>query len=238
MRFILIALFLASGMGLKAADIEPVIRQLIEAREELEGVPFSDVVSASTGRKLLPINPRDASDRALIQKIAKALDGVMKAVADGKHPAHKQKRINEVSKYFEETILEELNRVDGFQCDYPKTADGRALRSGYPDLRLVDTKSGRVVYLDPKLFQSQSRTSSLRTFYFTPQVGTGKILDDAHHLLVGFPHEGKVEGLWKFTGWELVDLSKFKVRLKAEFQGSNRDIYQDENMVAKSRAEK
>ena len=157
----------------------------------------------------------------------------MKAVSDKKHPAHEQKRINEVSKYFEETIREELNRVEGFECDFPKTAEGRTQRSGYPDLRLVDRKTGRIVYLDPKLFQASSRKSSLRTFYFTPQLETRKILDDAHHLLVGFPHEGKVDGVWKFTGWELVDLSNFKVRLKAEFQASNRDIYIDENIVAR-----
>jgi len=31
-----------------------------------------------------------------------------------------------------------------------------------------------------------------------------------------------------------VDLSKFKVRLKAEFQGSNRDMYRPEAIVATS----
>jgi hypothetical protein len=29
---------------------------------------------------------------------------------------------------------------------------------------------------------------------------------------------------WKFTRWDLVDLSRFTVQLKAEFQGSNRDM--------------
>ena len=71
----------------------------------------------------------------------------------------------------------------------------------------------------------------MRTFYFTPRKETNKILDDAHHLLVGFAHDGRHKDLWKFTGWELVDLSRFKVRLKAEFQGSNRDLYQEESIV-------
>jgi hypothetical protein len=39
---------------------------------------------------------------------------------------------------------------------------------------------------------------------------------------------------WKFTRWDLVDLSHFKVKLKAEFQGSNRDMYRPEAIVATS----
>jgi hypothetical protein len=40
--------------------------------------------------------------------------------------------------------------------------------------------------------------------------------------------------IWKFTRWDLVDLSRFTVKLKAEFQGSNRDMYRPEAIVASS----
>jgi len=39
---------------------------------------------------------------------------------------------------------------------------------------------------------------------------------------------------WNFIRWDLVDLSQFKVKLKAEFQGSNRDMYRPEAIVATS----
>lgn len=216
-----------------AADVKPLVRQLMAVRDELAEIPFADVVEANTGRKILRVNQHDPTDRRLVQGISGALGRVMKRFADPDHAAHQQRRINEVSRFFEEAMLEELNLIDGFECSFPKTMEGRTQRSGYPDLRLQDTVSGRVIYLDPKLFQAKSRKSSLRTFYFTPKVETNKILEDAHHLLVGFSHEGKVDGRWRFTGWELVDLSTFKVRLKAEFQGSNRDIYRDDNVIAK-----
>ena len=58
--------------------------------------------------------------------------------------------------------------------------------------------------------------------------------DDAVHLVAGFEHEARTENQWKFTRWDLVDLSKFKVKLKAEFQGSNRDMYRPEAVVASS----
>jgi hypothetical protein len=54
---------------------------------------------------------------------------------------------------------------------------------------------------------------------------TLKITDDAVHLLAGIEHDGK-DGQWTFTAWRLVDLSKLRVRLKAEFQASNADLYQ------------
>ena len=44
------------------------------------------------------------------------------------------------------------------------------------------------------------------------------------HLLVGIEHDGKTSA-WTFTGWRLVDLSTLQVRLKAEFQASNADLY-------------
>jgi hypothetical protein len=100
-------------------------------------------------------------------------------------------------------------------------------------MRLTDKKTGRIFYLDPKLYAKGSRTSSLRTFYFTPRRETNKVNDDAHHLIVAFEHDKADTGV-KFTRWELVDLAGFKVKLKAEFEGSNRDLYRDEATVAKS----
>jgi hypothetical protein len=54
------------------------------------------------------------------------------------------------------------------------------------------------------------------------------------HLLVGFEHEPRTAGRWNFIRWDLVDLAHFKLRLKAEFQGSNRDIYRAEAIIATS----
>ena len=110
-------------------------------------------------------------------------------------------------------------------------------RSGYPDLRLVDQATQRVYYLDPKLYVVGSRESSFRTFYFEPKVATNKVRDDAVHLIVGFEHEPRQAAHWNFTRWDVVDLAHFKVRLKAEFQGSNRDMYRPEAIVATSTQE-
>src|SRR6266576_4793770 len=120
-------------------------------------------------------------------------------------------------------------------CDFPKTAAGGKQRSGYPDLELVDQLSHRIYYLDPKLYAVGSRDSSFRTFYFEPKIATNKVREDAVHFIVGFEHEKPAANRrWKFTRWDLVDLSHFQVKLKAEFEGSNRDMYRPEAIVATS----
>jgi hypothetical protein len=177
---------------------------------------------------------KNEADRELLSKIGLAMDEVIKQLNVTNSVAQKQRRINEVSSHFEDEMKRVLNETPGFECDYPRLASGKIQRSGYPDLRLVDKKTGRIIYLDPKLYEQKSRDSSLRTFYFEPKTDTNKVLDDAHHLIVGFAHDGKEHGHWKFLSWELVDLAQFKVRLKAEFQGSNRDLYQDAAIVGKS----
>jgi hypothetical protein len=81
----------------------------------------------------------------------------------------------------------------------------------------------------------QAAATVVFALLFEPRKGTNKVRDDAAHFVVGFEHEARPEnGVWKFTRWDLVDLSRFSVNLKAEFQGSNRDMYQPETIVASS----
>jgi hypothetical protein len=146
-------------------------------------------------------------------------------------------RINEVSSHFEDNLRELLNATPGLRCDFPLTVEGKMQRSGYPDLRIIDLDSKRIFYLDPKLYSSGSRDSNFRTFYFEPKKATNKVRDDAVHFIVGFRHEPRAGSsspsrMWKFTRWDLVDLSQFRVKLKAEFQESNRDMYRPEAIVA------
>lgn len=232
MRKLPLALLLLT-LPLSAADVARVVQSLMAEENELAGVPFAEVVHAATGKKVLPLQASNPPDRELLTKIGRAMDAVLRRMNAPNGPAQQKRRINEVSALFEAAMKTELNAVEGFECDFPKLASGGKQRSGYPDLRLVDKKSGRVIYLDPKLFERGSRASSLRTFYYEPKRDTNKILDDAHHLIVGFEHDGKADGAWVFLGWELVDLARFRVKLKAEFQASNKDLYQSEAVVGR-----
>ncbi|MFM8364589.1 MAG: hypothetical protein ACKOAS_05485, partial [Verrucomicrobiota bacterium] len=69
---------------------------------------------------------------------------------------------------------------------------------------------------------------------YEPKTTTSKVHDDARHLLVGVHHNEARGGQLRFEGWDLVDVSRINVQLKAEFQASNRDMYRDETVVLKS----
>ncbi|MDQ6654341.1 MAG: hypothetical protein M3Y80_00820 [Verrucomicrobiota bacterium] len=207
---------------------------LLAGKEQLKQVPFADVIRYATGHQVLAIKGDDPTDKRVLKQVGTVLDEVIKRMSEPASPVQSYARINEVSSQFENMVRELVDAMPGLTCDFPHTEDGKVQRSGYPDLRLVDEASGRVYYMDPKLYAAGSRDSSFRTFYFEPKVATNKVREDAVHLILGFEHEPRRAGHWNFTRWEIVDLSSFKVRLKAEFQGSNRDMYRPEAIMATS----
>lgn len=234
LRFFLLFLFAFSAAAREPDSAAQFIPWLLQNKEDVAQIPLSDVIFHATGKKMRPIDPQDEVDRRVLGELSRVLDLAIERLSAPEHAVHRAARINEVSSAFEEMIRAELNKTAGLKCEFPKNEAGRVQRSGYPDMRLTDEESGRVYYLDPKLFAAENRASSLRTFYYEPKRGTNKVLDDAAHLLLGFEHGGRAEGQWKFTRWEVIDLARFKVRLKAEFQGSNRDLYRPEATVATS----
>ncbi len=220
-----------------AASPEPVdaiIPWLLQEDEQLREVPFAKVIEDTTGKKVLAIDPKNPADQRVLKQIGGVLDQVVRQLNQPTSVIQGISRINEASSHFEDLTRKLLDTAPGLSCHFPRTAAGHAQRSGYPDLRVVDRETKRVYYLDPKLYAAGSRESSFRTFYFEPKKATNKVLEDAVHLVAGFEHAPRADGRWQFTRWDLVDLAHFQVRLKAEFQGSNRDLYRPEAIVGTS----
>jgi hypothetical protein len=221
--------------------VDQLIPWLLDEDRQLRGVPFSEVIFDTTGRKVIRFDAKNAVDQRVAKAISAACDATMKRLNAPGSAIQNIDRINEVSSHVEDTLRELLNATTDLRCDFPLTAESKVQRSGYPDLRIVDMESKRVFYLDPKLYAAGSRDSSFRTFYFEPKKATNKVLDDAVHFIVGFEHEPRedrsAKTMWKFTRWDLVDLFQFRVKLKAQFQGSNRDMYRPEAIVATSAEE-
>ncbi|HEU0208221.1 MAG TPA: hypothetical protein VFQ78_04500 [Candidatus Udaeobacter sp.] len=221
------------------SPVDQLIPWLLDEDQQLRGVPFSEVIFDTTGKKVLSFDPTNVVDQRIARAIRAACNETVKGFNTRGSVIQNVDRINEVSRYFEDTLRELLNATPGLRCDFPLNGAGKVQRSGYPDLRIVDLDSERVFYLDPKLYATGSRDSSFRTFYFEPRKSTNKVRDDAVHFVVGFEHAsherpGSANPAWTFTRWDLVDLSRFTVKLKAEFQGSNRDMYRPEAIVATS----
>jgi hypothetical protein len=216
------------------AAVDQLIPWLLDESKELRGIEFSKVILDATGKRVLACDRNDPVNQRVVKQIGAALDQTVNRLNAPGNSVQDASRINEVSSHVEDTLRELLNMTEGLTCDFPHTAGDKVQRSGYPDLRVVDVASKRVFYIDPKLYAAGSRDSSFRTFYFEPKIATNKVRDDAIHFIAGLEHEARKDGRWNFTRWDLVDLSGFKVKLKAEFQGSNRDMYRPEAIVATS----
>jgi hypothetical protein len=214
--------------------VDQLFQWLLDEDRQLRGIPFSEVIADVTGKKVIAIDRQNEVDQRVVKEISVVLDETVRRLNAPDSVIQSVPRINEVSSHFENLMRELLNATSGFSCDFPHTSNGHIQRSGYPDLRLVDKETNRVFYLDPKLYEAGSRDNSFRTFYFEPKIATNKVRDDAVHFVVGFEHEPRQGGHWKFTHWDLVDLAHFQVKLKAEFQGSNHDMYRPAAIVASS----
>ena len=218
----------------KSDAVGSLIPWLLDEKESLKGIRFADVVAATSGRKILAVDPSDADDQRILAAIGVAMDEVLRQMNAPESPVRSARRVNEMSSHFETALQAAVNAQPGLSCDFPKTAEGKVQRSGYPDLRIEDAATKRVIYLDPKLYAKGSRASSFRTFYFEPKRETNKVTDDARHLIVGIEHAQTDGGATQFLRWELIDLAEFRVKLKAEFEGSNADLYRPEAIVGRS----
>ncbi len=156
-------------------SIDALIPWLLEADAQLREIPFAKVIQDTTGRKVLAIDSKNATDQRVLKQLGGVLDHVVRQLNEPASAIQGISRINEASSHFEELMHRLLNAAPGLRCDFPRTADGHAQRSGYPDLRVVDLETKRVYYLDPKLYAAGSRESSFRTFYFEPKKKTNKV---------------------------------------------------------------
>lgn len=201
-----------------------LVRQLLDEDLVHRSFRFPTVVQAASGQRVLPFDSEKPAHGELAAALETALAHACKTLSRPDSPLRSLARINEASRFFEDALLAALDSSPDFAADIPPTLEGHAQRSGYPDLRVRHLASGTVFYLDPKLVARDGWASTLRSFYFEPKRGTLKITEDAVHLLIGIEHDGN-DGAWKFGPWKIIDLADLEVRLKAEFQASNRDLY-------------
>ncbi|MBB5352819.1 hypothetical protein HNR46_003067 [Haloferula luteola] len=204
-----------------------LVRQLAAEHLGDRRFRFGVVMEAASGKKVLPLRPGNPVHDQVCDALRKALDHASEVLSQPDSPVRGLRRINEASRYFENLLLETLDAQPELSVGIPPTTEGRHQRSGYPDLRIEHLPSHTVFYLDPKLVEQGSWSSTLRTFYFEPTGGTLKITEDAVHLLAGIPHDGQ-DGSWTFGKAKIIDLSTITLRLKPEFQASNADLYSED----------
>ena len=198
------------------------IIKLKEIAPVLDKVSFKDVLELTSPYKLHPIDLNQEDDKELIESLVTSCKSLL-ALATKVRRRYEGARINEVSKSIENELVEEIR----------KTGLGTRILSaqGYPDIELKD-KHHRITYLEVKVSGKKEKTG-FRAFYYS---SAKKITSDARHLLLGLGLTKESVNYWKIEEWNLTDLSKLDVHLKAEFNASNIDMYTEEATLAKSNA--
>jgi hypothetical protein len=199
-------------------EFEAAVRLL---KSGVDNMPFRDVIRAATGHHILPF---DDSSRAVVQMIngwieanLTTLSNLIKIDYEG--------RPNELGNYVEGLLMERLDRELDIKCGRPKTAAGHAQAVGYPDG--IIAAGDVVLYFDVKIYQTKTKDTTLRSFYYQP-TNQSKIHHDAPHFLIGFEVEslsGNNRSPFRIVSYTIVDIYEMSVQFKAEFNTNNKNLY-------------
>ena len=212
------------------AATEGKIDVFAHAKSGVRIFDFGAVVYSVTGHRIIPVRPKAPRDAALLPKLSKALAN---AAARAQTKGIRARRVNEVGNYMETFVRRSINAV-GLKAGIPITSDGRHQSTGYPDV-CVEEPDGRTSYLEIKTYNRANINTTQRSFYFSPPSRGSKVTRDARHLLAAFEivKERKPMGdVYRPVHWKLLTLEGLKVKLKYEFNASNRDLYQSDLTLA------
>ena len=79
--FILLIAGYAALADEKPGVVQQLIPWLLDESSALKGIPFSDVIAATTGKRVLPLDRADKESQRILSEIGHALDDVVR------HPA-------------------------------------------------------------------------------------------------------------------------------------------------------
>src|SRR5712672_4878167 len=105
------------------APVDQLIPWLLDEDQQLRGVPFSEVIFDTTGKRVLSFEANNAVDQRVAKAISAACDETMKRLNAPDSVIQNIDRINEVSSHFEDTLRELLSGSPGLKCDFPLTAE-------------------------------------------------------------------------------------------------------------------
>jgi hypothetical protein len=195
-------------------DTQDSLSAIFLLSKKVGHVAFSDVVRASSGFSVVPIDAtNDKLDKELITNFNSILSRFLKT-STSTRSRFQGSRVNEVGRRIEELLVNELNK---------QPLSVKKLGSaGYPDIEI--SHNGRTIYLEMKT-SSVILDSSFRYFYYT---SGKKIKSNAKHLLLDITVSEESPHYWKIEKWALSDLSRLKLRLKCEFNASKSDLLDKE----------
>lgn len=205
-----------------------LLHELRELSREQREMSFAEVIFATTGQRVLPLDTNLPAHAALRTRIlAAAADAGREARREGIASA----RANEAGNGMEAFVKAALTRA-GLTNRTPVTTAGSEQIAGYPDVEIL---SDPPCYLELKTFSASTANTTQRSFYYSPSARP-KVTRDALHLLLAYQLERtQRDGQTVFlpVQWKLLTLEDLKVELKFEFNQNNRRLYGPGNAPAR-----
>lgn len=184
--------------------------EIYEFTKKLGKVNFSQLVKASSGFDIIPIDLKNSDDKKLVDELTKALNNFVTSTR--KATRFTGNRVNDIGSALEETVRQEILKT-GLQVE---TLKG----SGYPDL--VVKKDNKITYIELKSSGTKQKEAvNHRLFYYT---SGKKIKANAHHLLLQIELTEEKDKIWIVDSWTLRDLTNLQVSLKSEFNANQKDF--------------
>ncbi|KUK32081.1 MAG: hypothetical protein XD63_0672 [Thermoanaerobacterales bacterium 50_218] len=210
-------------------QLEAVISKFLEP---LKGIPYPVAIKALTGCKVLSFDLSIKENQELLELLKTAAhlagsEAYKKGIFTG--------RPNEAGNHMEPFVVSALRKL-GLRADKPRSRSGKIKVVGYPDIEIIDNR-GKIIYLDCKTYNTDTKNQSFRTFYFSPSRDP-KITRDAFHLLLSFEltrEAREAEMAFVPISWQLYTLENLQVQVKHEFNASNKDLYKEEFLLAKGK---
>ncbi|MBI5228684.1 hypothetical protein HY991_01130 [Candidatus Micrarchaeota archaeon] len=100
----------------------------------LKNIPFPIVIKAISGFSVIPFNQNDQSDKALLEKLVKAMKNATKTA---NQTGIFTNRPNEVGNHIEPFVRQALNDL-GLSASTPFTTSGKHKAAGYPDIEIKE----------------------------------------------------------------------------------------------------
>lgn len=201
-------------------QLENTIKQMLRP---LKDIPLKLVIESLCGHTIIPFNPKDNRDMAVLNNLKKA---AQIAGANINRDGILRKRPNEVGNDIEPFVKAALNKL-GYTADVPSTKEGHKKAMGYPDIEFIDD-TGKAHYLECKTFNIENITTTQRSFYLSPSEDF-KVTQDAHHFILSFEivTSGRQRGTTRFKckSWKILSAEKLLVDVKYEFNSDNARMY-------------
>lgn len=208
-------------------DLESALSKFLKP---LEDIKYHVLIKSVHDYKVIPIDLEDEKDGNLIDDLSQISKiSTKSAYEEGIF----RSRPNEVGNDMENYVKKAFKEI-GLRAETPQREDGKKQATGYPDFYFVD-RYQRPNYLEVKTYNKENIDTSQRSFYMSPpKSNKSKITTDARHLVVSFEIKRETrdgERCYYPVGWKIISPYNMAIKVKHEFNASNRDLYREEAIL-------